>query len=564
MFHLRTSQLLCRIISLKNATDTAVDDANDIVTAAGSCYTTEADRPTVPITDNPCRELLPHKYTSYQAIPMAEESYATSAASTVLKTEAIISETQVQHAFEFNIILKYSIEMIASFMLILGNQIVNVRFLGQHLDSEIMAAVCLGNMFAAITGYSIGQGILTAMDTLVAQAYTGAKSDPTVVGIILQRGLIIISLFAALITAIWSCAEPILLYLNQIPRLVSIAQTYLLLCIPHMYLYFFLVCTRKFLQGIGEMKIIMYLLCFAFPLNVTSNYFYFVYMDLGYKGAGYHLITTAVAYTVLLLYLVYAFTDARKYWPGLTMKPFHHWGQFLRLGLPGMLSNTEWAFEICAIATGALGNTSLAAQSIVLCCISFLLTVPGGLSTALAVRVGHHLGANRAQQAKSLFIRTAAVACSSVIIISIILYAVRGHISYYFTKDAEVIQAVSDLLTIGSIAHFTIGVGIVSSVTLNALGKQHLVATFNIISYYMIGLPLGAYLMYLSTATTSSFAPTGHFYAANSNIDGVIGIWKGIVLAGILKAFCEASVLLFFIDWEKECMRAALHVKLSK
>lgn len=74
--------------------------------------------------------------------------------------------------------------------------------------------------------------------------------------------------------------------------------------------------------------------------------------------------------------------------------------------------------------------------------------------------------------------------------------------------------------------------------TLNAFGKQHIVAAFNIVSYYMIGLPFGIYM-------------TSHYNW------GLVGIWSGVVLSGILKSLGEAIVIVFFIDWEKECFYAA-------
>lgn len=46
-------------------------------------------------------------------------------------------------------------------------------------------------------------------------------------------------------------------------------------------------------------------------------------------------------------------------------------------GIPGMLSvSTDWAFEVCAIIAGVLGQTSLAAQSVVLTINTLLLMIP--------------------------------------------------------------------------------------------------------------------------------------------------------------------------------------------
>lgn len=87
-----------------------------------------------------------------------------------------------------------------------------------------MAVSSLGHLFITVTGISIGNGILTgkekkkkrkavirkvltpfsrvAIDTLVAQAFTGAKHHHTV-GIILQRGLLVSFIFGIMISVLW-------------------------------------------------------------------------------------------------------------------------------------------------------------------------------------------------------------------------------------------------------------------------------------------------------------------------------------------------------------------------
>ncbi len=84
-----------------------------------------------------------------------------------------------------------------------------------------MAVASLGYLFATVAGVSMGTGILTgklhikkgddgcmysptslAIDTLVAQAFTGAK-NPHTIGVIFQRGLAIMFVFGSLISILW-------------------------------------------------------------------------------------------------------------------------------------------------------------------------------------------------------------------------------------------------------------------------------------------------------------------------------------------------------------------------
>lgn len=121
---------------------------------------------------------------------------------------------------------------------------------------------------------------------------------------------------------------------------------------------------------------------------------------------------------------------------------------------------------------------------------------------------------------------------------AVIMYTFRSEIAHTFSTDQEVIVAIEELMGVGSLSHFALGFGIVLSGTLNAFGKQSVVAVFNIISYYAIGLPFGLYM-------TSNY----HW--------GLIGIWSGVVLSGVLKSIGEALYIVFYIDWEQECKNTA-------
>ncbi|KAF1803493.1 mate-domain-containing protein [Mucor lusitanicus] len=441
---------------------------------------------------------------------------------------------------EIQAISRFALPLIVTFLLGVGNKVVDVWFLGK-VGSEAMAVASLGNLFTTIAGLSVGMGILTAIDTLVAQAFTGA-SNPHTVGIILQRALAIIYIFGVFITATWCYSERILLAMGQSPELARKTHEYILLFIPNIFSVFTIVALRKFLQGLGEMKVTMYLLMLLFPINVASNYFFLIYMEMGIAGAAYHgvFVTTVL----LLVYILFIFicTDAKKFWPGFTKQAFCHWGEFLKLGIPGMLSvSVDWAFEVCAIITGVLGQTSLAAQSVVISCISLFLMIPSALTTALVVRLGHHLGANQPKKTKLCVMLASTIGLVFVFIDSVLLYVNRSTIAHTFSKDDQVVDATIELLGVGSLAHFAMGFGIVLSGTLNALGKQHIVACFNIVSYYAIGLPVGLYL-------TSKYNW------------GLIGVWSGVVIAGLLKSTAEAITIIFFIDWKKECIKAAKRI----
>ncbi|KAI8098278.1 mate-domain-containing protein [Gilbertella persicaria] len=439
-------------------------------------------------------------------------------------------------------IIRFCIPLIITFLLGVGNRVVDVWFLGK-IGAEAMAVASLGNLFTMVTGLSIGYGVLTeAIDTLVAQAFTGA-SNPHTVGAILQRGLVIMYLFGLGISILWAFSDKILLAMGQSPELAEMAHKYIVIVIPNIFLSFTTVAIRKFLQGLGEMKVTMYLVFVLFPVNIASNYFFLIYLNLGYIGAAYHHIFFSVFLLfVYILFISSITSDIKKFWPGLSMQAFQYWGEFLKLGIPGMLSvSTDWAFEVCAIITGLLGQTSLAAQSVLISCNTLLLMIPTALTTALSVRLGHHLGANKPVRTKLCVILACAIGSILVTMNATLLYVYRSAIAHTFSTDTQVIAAIEELMGIGSLCHLMMGISTVLSGTLNAFGKQHIVAAFNIITYYIIGLPFGVYM-------------------TSKHELGLIGIWSGVALSGLLKCLCEGFFIVFYINFDTECANAAKRI----
>ncbi|KAG1472860.1 hypothetical protein G6F56_001292 [Rhizopus delemar] len=437
-------------------------------------------------------------------------------------------------------ILHYSIPLIITFLMGMGNRVWDVWFLGKTTSRD-MAVSSLGYLFTTVAGLSIGAGILTAIETLVSQAFTGAKY-PHTIGVIFQRGLMVMFIFGTLIAIVWANAESILLSMGQEPELARMAQTYIIIAIPNIYITYANTAIRKFLQSIGEMRITMYLIFLLFPINIISNYFFLIYLDLAYIGASLHVMAVSFLFLIFnLIYLTYS-NSFKAFWPGFTKDAFRNWGQFLKLGIPGMLSvSTDWAFEVCALLTGVLGQTSLAAQSVVLTINTLLLMLPAGLSTGMAVRLGHLLGANEPRKSRSCVIMATCAGGTLTLLNSIMIYTFRQAIADHFSTDPEVIAAIVQLLKIACLCHFTMGFGIVLSFTLNAMGKQTIVASLNLVTYYFIGLPFGLYL-------------------TRSCGWGLEGIWFGVVLSGLTKTLIELFIIFFVIDWQYECQLAAQRI----
>lgn len=87
-----------------------------------------------------------------------------------------------------------------------------------------LAASALGSMVSSVTAFSITYGASSALDTLCSQAWTGAR-DKTLLGIYLQRAILILGVIYIPITILWLNATPLLRFLKQDPEIASYAGT---------------------------------------------------------------------------------------------------------------------------------------------------------------------------------------------------------------------------------------------------------------------------------------------------------------------------------------------------
>jgi hypothetical protein len=77
----------------------------------------------------------------------------------------------------------------------------------------------------------------------------------------------------------------------------------------------------------------MYLILILFPINFATDYYFLIYLKLGYVGAAYQSVTFVALLLLSYIAFVFLYTDVpKKYWPGFTKQVFQNWGIFLKLG----------------------------------------------------------------------------------------------------------------------------------------------------------------------------------------------------------------------------------------
>ncbi|CAG9460294.1 unnamed protein product [Pedinophyceae sp. YPF-701] len=388
-------------------------------------------------------------------------------------------------------------------------------------------------------------GLSSGLETLCGQA-NGARQHH-LLGIYLQRSLLIIFTISLPITIMWTQAERVLVFLGQEPALSRLAARYLLCMIPSLWLAAAGECLRRYLMAQSAVKAPMFIVAGNTALSPLVHYLFIFKMGWGlYGGAAAVLVANLGSAGMLAAYAICWPGSHRRAWPGFSADAFRGWGVYLRIAVPStaMLVCEWWAFEFVLLAAGLLEDPDVALSAMGLCfqVTSLLYMVPLGLGGAISTRVSNELGAYRPQQA-----RMAALVCAGLIVLSqgsmsVMVIALRQYVPRLFTSDQRVIDLAAKCLFPLGISVIGDGLQCVLSGLLRGSGRPALGAYISLATYWGAGLP---------------FAWLFGFHFGM----GAVGLWVGLACTTNLQGLVVSGVVALVMDWESEAKRAARLVR---
>ncbi|KAI1762602.1 MATE efflux family protein [Hypoxylon sp. FL1150] len=436
---------------------------------------------------------------------------------------------------EIWLLTKASTPVILAYTLQNSLQTISVLIVGR-LSPEALATAAFSYMFAMSTGWLIAMGGTTALDTLASTSFTGSQ-DKHDLGILLQRGILVLSAFYAVVAVIWAFSEPLFRALGQEEFICVEGSKFLHILIPGGLGYVWFESMKKYLQAQAIYRPGTYVLLVTSPLNALLNYLLIYKFELGLYGAP---LATGISYwaSFLLLVAYAAFVGGHECWGGLApRRAASNLRPFARLAFLGVVHvGTEWwAFEIVALAAGRLGTVALAAQSVIMTADQVINTVPFGLGVAASARLGNLLGARRPRDAARAAHCAAVLSTILGAVILAILMSAKNVFARIFNDDERVARLVADVMPY--VALFQIADGLNGSCggALRGMGRQWVGALVNLLSYYGGALPAGIYLAF-------------HDW-------GLQGLWIGQCVALYLVGILE-WVIVGLSKWDKEVLRA--------
>jgi multidrug resistance protein, MATE family len=153
---------------------------------------------------------------------------------------------------EIWLLTRASVPIILAYTLQNSLQTISVLIVGR-LSPEALATAAFSYMFAMSTAWLIALGGTTALDTLASSSFTGSSNKHDL-GILLQRGFVVLSAFYVVVAVIWWFSEHIFRALGQEEFICVQSAMFLRCLIPGGLGYVWFESMKKFLQAQGERR----------------------------------------------------------------------------------------------------------------------------------------------------------------------------------------------------------------------------------------------------------------------------------------------------------------------
>jgi len=368
-----------------------------------------------------------------------------------------------------------------------------------RVSVEAFAAVSLANPWQYAT-LLFANGFLMALDPIVSQAH-GAR-DGERAGRALQQGLVLALLMSPWVILAWTQTEEVLLALGQQARLAHEAERFLLVQIPSIPFFLTYAALRQYLQGREIVRPVLWVVLLGNVVNAFANWVLVFGKlgapPLGLVGSGLATSLTRIAMFGAGVGLVAAFRLHEGAWVPWSRAAFAPAGlrALLALGFPISLqmSLEMWAFAASNLIAGRLGAEAVAAHGMVMNLASITFMVPLGIAQGTAVRVGNLIGAGKLAQSQRAAWLGITMGAGFMTLSAVGFVIGRDLLPRLYTSELALISAAAAILPIAGAFQVFDGTQSVASGVLRAMGRPGPAAVFNLLGYWVLALPLGAWL----------------------------------------------------------------------
>jgi MATE family multidrug resistance protein len=403
------------------------------------------------------------------------------------------------------------------------------------LGPVAIGAVALGN--AVYYSPSLfGIGLLLGLDTLVAQAHGRKDHDDChrwLAQAVYLACIVTLPLMLLIFLASFGFAS-----FGIAPQVAGPAAGYLRVLNWGTLPLLLYGGTRRYLQGVGQVRVVTVTLVVANLINWFGNWA-LIYGRLGLpamgvNGSALSTVVSRIFMAAALLGFAWRYERRRGHplfrnWAGPSLARIR---QLVKLGAPaaGQIVLEVGAWNMATFSAGWLTPVALATHQIVLNYASLTYMVPLGISAAAAVSVGQAVGAGDLERARRAGWLALALGTGFMLLAAVAFLTAPVPLIALYTRDPQVMAVGTSLL--GIVAAFQIfdGIQTVSTGALRGLGETRIPMYANLVGYWVLGLPLGFFLCFVL-----------HW--------GIYGLWIGLTLALVVIA------LTVLLRWHRDSTR---------
>ena len=458
-------------------------------------------------------------------IPLVDLSQPTSSLSQ--RTEPI--------SFYVKKIMKMAVQSVLSLACSMLQSIVATYYIGHLGNVKLLDGVTFGTSWLNVFGFSVTSGIASGVDTLISQGF--GKKDYYYCGAILNKASVIL-FFACFPCIVLMLSSGTILRLIGVDGEVAMYSFYVSAgLIPVLFANVPRVLLEKFLlaQCITQPQLIFQVVNLVLcPLFCQL---FIIKLNLSYLGVCCaRFVAEIIAVAGLALYMKYTGCCDKTLVAPTREQLFSEWKEYLSIAIPATLMTCLewWGFEAMGLVCGKLGVTEIASNIIGINYAAFVFLTCTGIGLATCSLVGNSIGEGNEINAKTYIVIGTTLSTIVVLIQDAILLYWRDFFASFFTTDAAVVSQVKVIIYFIAVMEIFDGIQGTLCKSLVAMGQQAKASFMNLISYYLIMIPiaivlafpvgLGVYGVWTAFNVSVITVGLGYFYILKTTD------WKQLIL----------------------------------
>lgn len=429
---------------------------------------------------------------------------------------------------------KYLKELIVlSLPLIVGNvsQMLigagDIFIAGRH-STDTLAAISIGNAISMMF-FMFGAGIMVAI-TPVLSNFRGERKGSARY---FKTTLIFAMLSAGIFGFLSILSLPLINKLGFEPQLVPLIKEYIIIVAFSFFGAYLHFAIKEFLQAHEIVVFPNVIAVVAIFTNLFLNWaLVFGKFGLPEMGVAGLAVATFTTRTVMGLVL---FAYAYKYMAKSAPFDLPYIRTLTKVGMPIALAILFefFAFNFTTIVAGRISGAAAAANAVVMTLSSTAFMVPLAISNAIAVKVGFANGARNFEDLKKYSFVGEALTIGFMTMSGTLFVLFPKFFIDLFTKDPVIVQICLPIVFVIALFQIFDGAQVGMSGILKGLKMTKAVTTATILSYWVLGMPLGLVLTFVFN-------------------QGLTGMWAGLAFAIFIVSIVLGGFILYKFKIIKE------------